>query len=69
MHVYVSLRPPWFVLGAMSALGHMVFIWFFFKKRNEMKEKTFSENMENENNENKIMKKKQQNKKNRKIRK
>ena len=26
-------------LGAMTVLGHVVFIWFHFKKRNEMKEK------------------------------
>ena len=36
-HPYVSHRPSWFILGAMSALGHVVFFWFHFKKRNEMK--------------------------------
>ena len=40
----------WFILGAMSALGNVVFILFYFKKRNEKKkeltreEKSFQKN-------------------------
>ena len=44
----------------MSALAHMVFIWFCFKKRNEVKskknwqkKKKLSEKLENENSKNK----------------
>ena len=33
----------WFILGAMSALGHKVFIWFHFKKRNKIKKKKKNE--------------------------
>ena len=36
-HAYVSLPPSRFNLETMSALGHVVFIWFHFKKQNEMK--------------------------------
>ena len=39
VHAYVSPRLSWFILGAVSALDHMVFIWFHFKKQNEMKNK------------------------------
>ena len=38
-HVYVSPWSSWFILGAMSPLGHVIFIWFRFKKRTEMKKK------------------------------
>ena len=38
-HAYASPRPTWFILEAMSALDHVIFIWFHFKKRNEMKSK------------------------------
>ena len=37
VHAYVSSRPSCFILGAMSVLGHVDFIWFHFRKRNEMK--------------------------------
>ena len=30
-HVYVSSLPSLFILGAMSALDHVVLIWFHFK--------------------------------------
>ena len=36
-HECVISWPSWFTLSAMSALGHVVFIWCYFKKRNEMK--------------------------------
>ena len=36
---YVSPQPLWFISGAMSVLSHVVFFWFHFKKRNEMKKK------------------------------
>ena len=34
-HAYVNPRPSF--LGAISALGHVVFILFLFKKQKEMK--------------------------------
>ena len=37
VHVYISSQPTWFVLGAMSALGHMVSTLFSFTSRNEIK--------------------------------
>ena len=37
-HAYVSPRPSWFILGAISALGHVVFSGFISK--NEKKTKT-----------------------------
>ena len=40
MHAYVSPRPSWFILDAMSALEGVVFIWFRFKRQNEMKKKS-----------------------------
>ena len=41
-HAYVSSRPSWLVSGAISALSNVVFIFFCFKKLNEMKKpKTF----------------------------
>ena len=36
-HVYFSPRPSWFILGSMSALGHVACICFHFKKQNEIK--------------------------------
>ena len=36
-HEYASLRHSRFILGAISVLGHMVFIRFHFEKRNEKK--------------------------------
>ena len=36
-HAYVSPRPSWFMLGAVSALGHVVFISFQKSKWKEMK--------------------------------
>ena len=53
MHVYVSLQPSWFILGAMSAVSHLVFFWFCFNKRNEIKkEKKLQEKLSNENEQN-----------------
>ena len=53
MHVYVSLQPSWFILGAMSAVSHLVFFWFYFNKRNEItKEKKLQEKLSNENEQN-----------------
>ena len=37
VHAYVSPQPSWFILGATSTLGQVIFIWFRFKLRNEMK--------------------------------
>ena len=55
MHVYVSLQPSWFILGAMSAVSHLVFFWFCFNKRNEIKkEKKLQEKLSNENEQNEI---------------
>ena len=42
VHAHVSPRPSWFILSTMSALGQVVFIWFRFKKRSEMKKKSAS---------------------------
>ena len=39
MHAYVSHRPSRFILGDMSALGRVVFIYFHIKKRSKMKKK------------------------------
>ena len=36
-HAYVSCWSSRFILGVMSALSHMVFVWFHFKKQNGMK--------------------------------
>ena len=36
-YAYVSPRSSWLILGTMPVLGHVIFIWFHFKKRNEMK--------------------------------
>ena len=36
-HAYVSSRPSWFIVGAVSALGHVVFISFQKSKWKEMK--------------------------------
>ena len=36
-HAYFSPRPSWFILGSMSALGHVACICFHFKKQNEIK--------------------------------
>ena len=47
-YVYVSPRPSWLILGAIPALGHVLFILLHFKKRNEMKWKLWTkENKEN----------------------
>ena len=50
-HAYVSYWPPRFILGTISALGDVVFIWFYFKKRNfkkKLKEKTLKEKLRNQ---------------------
>ena len=47
--MYVSPRPSWFTLGAMSALSHVAFFWFHFKKRNETKKKKKTEKKKKEN--------------------
>ena len=58
-YAFVNPQLSWFVLGAMSALCHVVFIWFHFKKQNEYEEKATGlenkpkENLKNENNINK----------------
>ena len=36
------------LLCAMSSLAHVVFIWFHFKKRNEIKKKLRTENKHKE---------------------
>ena len=36
----------------MRALDHVVFIWFHFKKQNEMKKKINEKNYKNENEQN-----------------
>ena len=57
--MYISPCPSWFILGAVSALGRVVFICFHFKKQNEMKKKIMKKTIrklirENEQDENKI---------------
>ena len=42
--MYISPCPSWFILGAVSALGRVVFICFHFKKQNEMKKKNNEKN-------------------------
>ena len=62
-HAYISSRPSRFILGAMPALGDLVFIWFHFIKRKERKKNyerkklKLPEKLESENNRNKKTKK------------
>ena len=60
-YAYVSPRPSWLILSAISVLGHMYSIWFHFKKRNKMKWKKLDERKkklsENYNNQIKKIKK------------
>ena len=72
-YAFVNPQLSWFVLGAMSALCHVVFIWFHFKKQNEYEEKATGleikpkENLKNENNINKKTLKTIQNERNKKM--
>ena len=36
-NAYVSLQLSWFILGTMSVLGHVLFVWFCSKKQDKTK--------------------------------